>query len=532
MDLDNNNDDELFFKDDNPGDDSLFFADEEALFSSDIAAGSWKVLIVDDEAEIHSVTKMALEDVSFDDKKLHYVSAYSGAEAKQMILEHKDIAVILLDVVMEENDSGLKVAKYIREEAANSQVRIILRTGQPGQAPEKMVIRDYDINDYKTKTELTSQKLTTTIYSALRSYRDIMAIHTNKRVLERLIKVSTSMFELQVTKDRFISSILTNLISILTTSAQSEPLPSISSLMAIRNETGFSVVAGTGKYQIDEKNKLQSPIPDDLQFTMDLVYKNKKSLYTNGDCILFVPTKRSDDCLVFVEEAHFFEHVDTNYLEIFSANLSVAMDNIYLNEEIKRTEQQVVYAMGTVAETRSKETGNHVKRVAEYCKIFGIHLGFSEEEQELIKQSSPLHDLGKIGIPDSVLNKPGKHTPEEWDIMKTHAEIGYDMLKASDTEVLKNGAIIALTHHEKWNGKGYPKGLKEEEIPLFGRITALADVFDALGSDRVYKKAWEMDRILNLLREERGKHFDPQLVDILLNNLDEFLAIRDAFKDV
>lgn len=511
-------------------DDGIVFAEEEPLFTQQLS-GSWKVLIVDDEAEIHSVTKMALEDLTFDQKNIHYISAFSGAEAREKINEHKDIAVILLDVVMEENDAGLQVAKFIREEAMNSQVRIILRTGQPGQAPEKMVIRDYDINDYKTKTELTSQKLATTMYSALRSYRDIMSINTNKRVLERLIKVSSSMFELQITKDQFIASILNNLISILNTSNNVE-LTNISSFMAIHEDDKYTIVAGTGKYELEKIRKQANPITDDLYFTMDLVYKEKKNLYTNGDCLLFVPSKRGHDAMVYVEEAHFFDHVDHQYLDIFSTNLSVALDNIYLNEEIKYTEQQVVYAMGTIAETRSKETGNHVKRVAEYSKFIALKLNLSLEEAELIKQASPLHDLGKLGIPDAVLNKPGKHTPEEWQIMKTHAQLGHDMLKGSDTEVLRSGAIIAKEHHEKWNGKGYPNGLKGEEIHLYGRITAVADVFDALGSDRCYKKAWELDRILDLFKEERGEHFDPEIVDILLNNIDEIIKIRDAYKDL
>ena len=145
--------------------------------------------------------------------------------------------------------------------------------------------------------------------------------------------------------------------------------------------------------------------------------------------------------------------------------------------------------------------------------------------------ASPMHDIGKVGIPDAVLNKPGKHTPEEWEIMKTHSEIGYNILKSSSRPILKAAAIVSYTHHEKWDGSGYPEGLSGENIHIFGRITAIADVFDALGSHRVYKKAWELDRILALFAEQRALHFDPVLVDLFLNNLDDFLIIRDKYQD-
>ena len=157
--------------------------------------------------------------------------------------------------------------------------------------------------------------------------------------------------------------------------------------------------------------------------------------------------------------------------------------------------------------------------------------GANEDEAELLKMASPMHDIGKVGIPDNILNKPGKFTPGEWAIMQTHSEMGYDMLKNSNRKILQLAATVALTHHERFDGGGYPKGLVANEIPLIGRITALADVFDALGSDRCYKLAWDLEKILELIKAERAKQFDPQLVDLFLANLDKFLEIRDAFKE-
>ena len=204
----------------------------------------------------------------------------------------------------------------------------------------------------------------------------------------------------------------------------------------------------------------------------------------------------------------------------------------HLQHEIEETQKEVVFTMGAIGESRSKETGNHVKRVAEYSKLLALLYGLDEKESEMLKQASPMHDIGKVGIPDAILNKPARFTPEEREIMNTHVTLGYNMLNVSERPLLKTAAIVAYQHHEKWDGTGYPNNLKGENIHIYGRITALADVFDALGSDRVYKKAWSDEKIFKLFKEERGTHFDPQLVDIFFDNLDEFLKIRDRFKDV
>lgn len=202
-----------------------------------------------------------------------------------------------------------------------------------------------------------------------------------------------------------------------------------------------------------------------------------------------------------------------------------------LQKEIEDTQKEVVFTMGAIGESRSKETGNHVKRVAEYSKILALYCGMDEKEAEMLKQASPMHDIGKVAIPDSVLNKPGKFNENERKIMDTHAQLGYDMLKMSDRPLLKMAATVAYQHHERWDGTGYPNKIKGEDIHIYGRITALADIFDALGSDRCYKKAWDDERIFNLLKEERGKQFDPKLIDIFFDNLEEFLEVRAKLKD-
>ena len=204
---------------------------------------------------------------------------------------------------------------------------------------------------------------------------------------------------------------------------------------------------------------------------------------------------------------------------------------INLKDEIESTQKEVVFTMGAIGETRSKETGLHVKRVAEYSYLLAKLAGLSEEKANLLKQASPMHDIGKVGIPDNILNKPDKLTPEEFEFIKTHSQMGYEMLKHSKRDILKAAAVIAYTHHEKYDGSGYPNKLKGSDIPIEGRITAVSDVFDALGHDRCYKKAWQLEDILELFQKESGKHFDPDLIDLFLENLNKFLVIRDTFKD-
>ena len=203
-----------------------------------------------------------------------------------------------------------------------------------------------------------------------------------------------------------------------------------------------------------------------------------------------------------------------------------------LSEAIEETQREVIYAMGEIGETRSKETGNHVKRVALYSKELALLYGLTQKEANLLQMASPMHDIGKVGIPDAILNAPRKLELDEWIMMQTHAELGYNMLKSSNKQILQSASIVAYQHHEKWDGSGYPRGISGEEIHIFGRITAVADVFDALGSERIYKKAWELDAILQLFEEEKGKHFEPKIIELFIANLDLFLKIRDKYIDV
>jgi len=200
-------------------------------------------------------------------------------------------------------------------------------------------------------------------------------------------------------------------------------------------------------------------------------------------------------------------------------------------KQLQHTRLQVVRRLGRAAEYRDNETGLHIVRMSKISYLLGQAMGMDSYQCDLLLNASPMHDIGKIGIPDNILLKPGKFEPGEWEIMKQHAQMGADILEGEESDLLSMAREIALTHHEKWDGSGYPNGLKGEEIPLVGRICAIADVFDALTSVRPYKKAWSVDDALALIESNRGSHFDPQLVDAFMANLDGILAIRDNHQE-
>jgi len=200
-----------------------------------------------------------------------------------------------------------------------------------------------------------------------------------------------------------------------------------------------------------------------------------------------------------------------------------------LNDEIEDTLKETIFTMGIIEEQKSKETKNHTRRVSEYCKLLAKKSGLSNEEVEIVGSAAPLHDIGKIGISDYILLKKGPLTEEEQEIMKRHTSMGYAMLIHSKRSILQAAAIISHQHHEKWNGSGYPQGLKGEDIHIYGRIAAVADVFDALSTRRPYKEPWTTEKIINHFEDSSGNHFDPSLVDILFNNLKEFMEIGKKY---
>ena len=224
-------------------------------------------------------------------------------------------------------------------------------------------------------------------------------------------------------------------------------------------------------------------------------------------------------------ETGVFSIQDLERLSLTAVYSAKTVESAMLNMELEATQREIIHILGEVSEYRSQETGDHIQRVAEISCMLAKFLKLPENEVERIRLATPMHDLGKVGIPDAILNKPGRFTDDEYTIMKTHSEIGYNMLHNSKRKLLRFAADIARSHHERWDGHGYPKGLAGEEIPLAGRICSVADVLDALSSPRCYKQPWPEEKVKDEFQKQRGGQFQPELVDVLMEHWDEIYSL-------
>ncbi|ENM5917005.1 DUF3369 domain-containing protein [Vibrio mimicus] len=503
---------------------------EEMVKERVAAHGSepWRVLLVDDDEQMHQITRLALSGFQFQNRPLELISVLSGNEAQKAMAEQSDIALALIDVVMETEHAGLDLVRYIRDVLQNRQVRLVLRTGQAGQAPEDNVIKDYEIDDYKEKTELTTQKLRTLLYSMLRAYRDLCLIEDQKRGLSHVIEASANVQNTK-TLQTYATAVLSQLTSLLKLHASAfycvvNPRPG--------GEEYSALTVATTAECVDLY--VESPfegLPAEVEIRCKEVLKKGRTCDYGDAYVFFKQDERGVDSVLYVDLEQELSELDRKLLEIYMYNIGLTFENINLMVDLRETSKELVYNLANAVEARSRETGAHVQRVSLFSERLAILYGLSDTDVEMIKNAAPLHDVGKVAIPDSILHKPGKLDAEEWTIMQKHVEYGVDILSRSKRRLIHVAKEIAATHHEKWDGSGYPNRLQGDAIPISGRITALADVFDALGAKRSYKEPWSDEQIRNELLTQKGRHFDPKLVELLIEHWDEFIAIRASLPD-
>jgi response regulator RpfG family c-di-GMP phosphodiesterase len=416
----------------------------------------------------------------------------------------------------------------MRQDLDNQFTRIVLRTGQPGQAPEERVIVDYDINDYKEKTELDRTKLFTTTFAALRAYRDIMKVEDARRVqqnyregLERVIAASAHIFQQRNLKD-FASGLLQQVVALLR--LEKSMLLRLKAASVITGESQYEVLARIG----DMEGEV---IGAELMAQLDDARRNRISKLHGDTYVGYFPNSSGKASLLVLRGVEEISEIDAQLLEVFCSGVAIAFDNILLNQEITDTQAELILRLGDVVESRSNEAGNHVRRMSQICHLLAQESGLSEDETAVLMHAAPMHDIGKIATPDAVLLKPGKLTPEEWEVMKQHPTVGLQILDGSQRPILKAAAVIAHQHHEKYDGTGYPQGLRGEAIHPYARIVAVADVFDALSHERCYKQAWPVEKVTEYLREVAGHHLDPYYVGLLIKNMDKAVAINRNWPD-
>ena len=505
----------------------MFAKEDEGSFAAP-AADRWRVLLVDDEPDLHTITKLALSSFELDGRGLEFLHAYSAAEARALLQREPDIALAIVDVVMETESAGLELARWMRQELNNRFTRIVLRTGQPGQAPEEKVIVEYDINDYKEKTDLDRKKLFTTVFSALRAYRDIIQIDQARRYQERfrigletVIAASAHVLEQHSMRD-FANGLLQQVASLL----HLDDRGVLVRLSALHAKSRYEVLASVGDC-LDEHGQIVPDIVHALQRAEDA----HRHVIADGCFVGYFPSRHVTTSLLYLNGVSQVDELDMRLLDIFSTHVTLAFENLLLNQEVFDTQAELIEKLGDVIESRSSETGNHVRRMAEVSYLLCRALGLDETEAELVKRAAPMHDIGKVAIPDDILLKPDHLNAEQWTVMRRHPAIGYNILKGSERPILNAAATIAHQHHERVDGQGYPQGLKGDQIHRHARIVAVADVFDALTHARCYKPAWPLQESLDFIRAASGKHLDTVVVDSLFANLDAVLAVNARFPD-
>jgi response regulator RpfG family c-di-GMP phosphodiesterase len=504
------------------------FAKEDAARIATTAVARWRVLLVDDEPDVHTITKLALTRFELDGRGLEFLHAHSAAQARAMLQREPDIALAIVDVVMENETAGLELARWMRQDLNNRFTRIVLRTGQPGQAPEEKVIVEYDINDYKEKTELDRKKLFTTVFSALRAYRDIIRIDEARRYQERfrigleaVLAASAHVLEQHSMRD-FANGLLQQVASLL----HLDDRGVLVRLSALHSKSRYEVLASVGDC-LDEHGEIVPEIVRALQ----RAEQAHQHIIQDGCFVGYFPSQRVTASLLYLNGVTEVDELDMRLIDIFSTHVTLAFENLLLNKEIFDTQTELIDKLGDVIESRSTETGNHVRRMSEVSYLLSRALGLDETEAELVKRAAPMHDIGKVAIPDEILLSPEHLDAEQWTVMRQHPTIGHDILKGSERPILEAAATIAYQHHERVDGKGYPQGLKGDQIHQHARIVAVADVFDALTHARCYKPVWPLQEVLDYIRNASGKHLDPAIVEMLFANLDAVLAVNARFPD-
>lgn len=494
--------------------DDLVFTDELTEAARRPGAQAWQVLVVDDEPAVHDVTKLVMAGYEMDGRGLEFTHCYSAKEARAVLAAPNDFALILLDVVMETEHAGLELARHIREDIGNLNVRIVLRTGQPGQAPEEQVIKDYDINDYKEKTDLTRRKLITVFYAGLRAYRDLMRIEHARQGLRRSIEAIAEVYDSHNLRS-FASAVLEQVNFLLNLNGEGLCASHPTAYTANASNGRIKVLAATPAYAQLMEDEQVSNLPTEVQTALQRTLHEKQSHHGEFYYAGYFRTKAGSESMIYMQFPDPINDAARELLEIFSSNVAISYDALLLREDTERARRATISILGSAIEKRNSQPSAHLQRVGQIAALLAAKLGQSEREVELLQVAATMHDVGKACIPDYIITKPGPLDEKEWEIMKTHAQEGYNLLAQSTSSVHVLGATIALEHHEHWDGSGYPKGMRGSAISQAGRIVAVADVLDSLVSASCYKEPWPMAEALQYLRDKSGSHFDPALIALL-----------------
>lgn len=477
----------------------------------------WKVLIADDDEEVHTITKLALGDYRYLGQPIEFLDSYNKQETIKILRSNTDLALVLLDVVMDEPNSGLEIVKFIRETLGEFRTRIVLRTGEPGSAPEKEVVTKFDINDYKEKTELTATKLFTTVHTSIKNYCDLRTISASRAGFTQIIGEAANLYKLKEHRT-FICTAIEQFVTLMQANPDVVLLKSNGGLDAAAfcmesSETNIKSIAGTGRFSNLPEEHGDRLLTESQINTVRTALLQNRTIFEDGSLACSFTSTSLGTFVLFFEGLGLLENFDHAVVNVFLSHICRAMENSNLQRELNETQEEIINKLGEVVEFRSAETSVHVARVSRITKILAMSLGWSADDIENISIAAVLHDLGKISVSDQILSKPGKLTVDEFEEIIRHTTDGYLLLKDSSRPVMQLAAKIALDHHEKWDGSGYPRGKKGSEIFMAARVVSVADVYDALRSERAYKDSWSRQDAYDYIVSNSGSHFDPLVVE-------------------
>jgi response regulator RpfG family c-di-GMP phosphodiesterase len=376
-------------------------------------------------------------------------------------------------------------------------------------------------------------KLFTTVLSSLRSYNDLIVLDKSmssrmrhRMGLTLISETSDSLFS-AAGMEELLAGIHTVILKLLSGNGKE----ALSSFTALQDNSEFRVVDARGRFQNTAGSDVKKLVGDEVFRSLQTLKERNCNLLVHNDSVYLYEDTLDSRFLVCIVDVHRLELQDRQLLDIFASNVSMAFENLRLNREITGTQEELITRLSEVVETRSHDTAQHVRRVGLFCELIAGKYGMKETLIHDLKLASTMHDIGKIGIPDEILLKPGLLTEDEFTVVKTHTEIGYRLLKRSSRPLLKTAAQICLEHHERYDGTGYPKGIMGDEIIINARIVSICDVFDSITHGRLHREPWDFDRASEYLRVEKAGAFDPDLVDLFLENPDLVVQINHDFPD-
>jgi response regulator RpfG family c-di-GMP phosphodiesterase len=512
---------------DNIDDDDLLFAEETEILTGETEL-IWKVMIADDDKDIHSVTKLIFHDFSFKGRSLQFIDAYSGDEACRLLRDHPDTAVIFLDVVMESEHAGLNVVKVIREDIGNTLARIILRTGQPGQAPEQSVIVDYDINDYKSKTELTSQKLFSSLVAALRSFHDLKSIDANRRSMMKILDASSHLDfkSLRI----FAAGMLMQLANLLEFNEDDLIL-----VQQREENEPLQIIAAGGNYEPFIGDPVMGILRLEICQTIQEALAKQTSIIQPDYGVYIACEKNRGNVVVFANGLKTLGQVDLALAKVFCEKILLAYENCNLLEKNQADLKIGITLLTQMANPSYPDAAAHANYVGLLSRDIAESLAHHDEDEYVvirpvrsqIAQAAMLRDIGNHKLPARLWNHTGTLTESERDLIRTHPVLGSEFLTEYMANSCEKGVFslareIILTHHERHDGSGYPCGISGKDIPLAGRIVAVADTFIAMTSARAYRDATPYEEAVETITAASGSLFDPTVVRAFLDVVDNY----------